>query len=169
MNNLNLLSRIQNKNVILNIRDNNCLFIDDSWSSYINWRNDYNEVIEIIKTTLLNTLVYLELNINRIDDLQHEYIEKLSLFKKSLESILLLSENNNYLKLKDIEKEIRESLRKLENLVEKQQSDSSDSESDLESEESDSNTNYITYLFMTISNGYYNIINSLRYIINIFF
>jgi hypothetical protein len=180
MNNLNLLSTIQDKNVNLNIRDN-CLFIDNSWSSYLNWRINYDDVISNIQTTLLNTLIYLELNINRIGDLQSEYIEKLALFKKALESILILSKNSNYSKLIEIENNSRNTLRKLESLVEKHNSDTnseSDSESDSDSENNNQDKNsesnnyyneYVIYIFNTISNGYTNIVNGLRNIFNIFF
>ena len=172
--NLNVLSNID-KNQLLKCK-NNKIYLDNSWTGLL-YRYD-NNITLIIKTTLLNTLLYLELNIKRINTIQTEYIEKLSLLKKILESLNVLSNIKGYEPLKDLEVEIRNSLKDLETKLEEQKKESELSESESPESESESeseplpNNNKSTIIQNVINfvrNSIDNIYRSINRLFSIFF
>jgi hypothetical protein len=112
--NLNILSNIDGNTYLR--ADDNKIFVDDSWVSYVRHYNP--EITIIIRTTLNNTLTYLELNLSRINEIQKEYIERLSLLKKALESVNKLSTIKGYESLSKVEEDIRNSLKILETKLE---------------------------------------------------
>ena len=178
--NLNILSNIDG-NTYLKV-DENKIFVDKSWSSYV--RNYNPEITIIINTTLINTLTYLELNLSRINEIQKEYIEKLSLLKKSLETVNVLSSLKGYESLSKVEENVRNSLKMLETKLEEnakkelESSDTNENNNDpeeknddqIENETDDSQPKPIfRRIIIKIHSGFIHLVTSISNFIKIFF
>ena len=109
--NLELLSSIKEKSYLTTKETR--LYVDSSWMGMIS--NSYsNEMYKIIETTLNNTVVYLELNMNNYNNISEEYLNKINLLKKSLKTIDMLSENKGFEELSNITENTKQQLDKIE-------------------------------------------------------
>ena len=180
--NLNILSNIDGNTYLR--ADENKIFVDDSWVSYV--RNYNPEITVIIRTTLNNTLTYLELNLARINEIQKEYIERLSLLKKALESVNVLSKIKGYESLSQVEIDIRNSLKILETKLEENAKKESESKNNEEPENSEVETDnedniqededqetkpkpIFRRIIIRIQTGFIRLVNTISSFIRIFF